>query len=478
MVNVPGVTLKDVTVTGDLIIGDGVGTGDVTLDNVKVLGRTVIRGGGNNSIHVINGSVLTGTVIVDNVNNEVRIVTDSGTSVQKIEAGSSIVLDGKFANVVVMGEEAKVTVKGEVTNIVVEAPAADIIVEGSVTKIETSEEAAGTKISGNGKVTRVTVNANNVAVNTGNTIVTVGSGVTGTTVGNVAVEAGTTAVTSNDGKGIVTPGTSGGSSGGSSTPSNSVRSVALIDKFGNLIPNSTVSGSNYTIDLSTIDENVFINGFKVTSTPAADRLVVTGYDENNIIGNNGVFSLTGNNSLVESLTGFTFDGDVSVKTLRTIFSGSISKDIKVYSGNTLVQQIKLIIKVSSDGDALDVDSTWLKNYDMKVEDKTHTAKLKSGKENELLFTGSGIYAKIKAMVTVSAGYTYKGVSIGIHDKNYTSVTNNDAEILTDLRNQLNAAGISRGINEITLGDLKNAGITVRLYIMKGEVSEYYTVLFK
>jgi len=115
---------------------------------------------------------------------------------------------------------------------------------------------------------------------------------------------------------------------------------------------------------------------------------------------------------------------------------------------------------------------------MKVEDKTHTAKLKSGKENELLFTGSGIYAKIKAMVTVSAGYTYKGVSIGIDDNNYTSVTNNDAEILTDLRNQLNAAGISRGINEITLGDLKNAGITVRLYIMKGEVSEYYTVLFK
>ena len=67
MVNVPGVTLKDVTVTGDLIIGDGVGTGDVTLDRVKVVGRTVIRGGGKNSIHVINGSALTGTVIIDNV---------------------------------------------------------------------------------------------------------------------------------------------------------------------------------------------------------------------------------------------------------------------------------------------------------------------------------------------------------------------------------------------------------------------------
>ena len=478
MVNVPGVTLKDVTVTGDLIIGDGVGTGDVTLDRVKVVGRTVIRGGGKNSIHVINGSALTGTVIIDNVNNEVRIVTESGTIIQQIEAGSDIVLEGQFTNVVVVGEQTQVTVKGQVANLVVEAPDADIIVEGSVTKVETSKEATGTTISGNGKVSQVTVNANNVAVNTANTTVSVGSSVTGTTAGNVAVEAGTTAVTSNDGKGIVSPGIPGGGAPGPSTPSNPVTSVELITTAGDPI-RSSVSGSNYTIDLSTgVDENVFINGFKVTSTPVADKLVVVGYDQNIITGNNGVFSLTGNYSLVESITGFPFDGDVSVKTLKTLLSGTISKDIKVYSGETLVQQIKLIVEVSSDGNTLDIDSTWLQNYDMKFEDKIHTATLKPGKGNELLFTGSGIYAKIKAMVTVPAGYQYQGVSIGIDD-NYTSVTNNDAEILTDLRNQLNAAGISRGINEITLGDLKNAGITVRLYIMKGEVSEYYyTVLFK
>jgi hypothetical protein len=115
---------------------------------------------------------------------------------------------------------------------------------------------------------------------------------------------------------------------------------------------------------------------------------------------------------------------------------------------------------------------------MTVTDKTHTATLKPGKGNELLFTGSGIYAKIKAMVTVPAGYQYQGVSIGINDGSYTSVTSNDVQIVTDLLAKLGAEGISKGINQVTLGDLRTAKITARLYVMKGEDSKYYTVLFK
>jgi hypothetical protein len=33
MINVPDVTLENMKVTGDLIIGDGVGAGDITLNN-------------------------------------------------------------------------------------------------------------------------------------------------------------------------------------------------------------------------------------------------------------------------------------------------------------------------------------------------------------------------------------------------------------------------------------------------------------
>lgn len=45
MINKAGVTLTNSTIDGDLIIGDGVGDGEVTLDNVKIIGRLVIRGG-------------------------------------------------------------------------------------------------------------------------------------------------------------------------------------------------------------------------------------------------------------------------------------------------------------------------------------------------------------------------------------------------------------------------------------------------
>ncbi len=43
MINVSGVTLKNLAVGGDLIIGDGAGDGRVVLDGVSVEGRTVVR---------------------------------------------------------------------------------------------------------------------------------------------------------------------------------------------------------------------------------------------------------------------------------------------------------------------------------------------------------------------------------------------------------------------------------------------------
>jgi len=471
MVNAPGVTLKDVTITGDLIIGDGVGTGDVTLDNVTVAGRTVIRGGGKNSIHAINGSSLKGTVIIDNVNNEVRIVTEDGVIVQSIRAGTDIILEGNFTDVVVVGEAATVEVMGKVENLVVEAPDAEIIVQGTVSKIETSEEATGTTISGTGTVSKVAVNSNDVVISTANTTVTVGSGVTGTTVGNVTIPAGTTAVTNNNGTGVTTPSTPTGPT----TPSNAVSSVALLTTTDEEIT-ATVSGTNYTIDLSSADPLTFINRFKINSTPVANKLVVVGYEQNSITGTNGVFSLAGNNSLIGTLTGFTVtNDDVSVKTMRDILDGSISKDIKVYSGDTLVQKIKLTIKVY-DGDNLDLSTSILQHYNMTVSGKTHTATLKSGSESVKLGSAVEFYALLKDMITVSAGYTYKGVSVGVdgEGEGYTSVTNNDIEIVANLKSKL---GKPSGLN-ITLGELKAGKITARLYVMKGEQSEYYTVLFK
>lgn len=64
MVRASGVKLKGAALTRDLILGDGIGSGDATLDSVTVAGRTVIRGGGVNSI-LAQGNSSLGAVIID-----------------------------------------------------------------------------------------------------------------------------------------------------------------------------------------------------------------------------------------------------------------------------------------------------------------------------------------------------------------------------------------------------------------------------
>ena len=59
-----GVTLSNMTINGDLIIGDGVGTGIITLNNVKVTGRLLVRGG--KEVNFTGGSVNKITVASDN----------------------------------------------------------------------------------------------------------------------------------------------------------------------------------------------------------------------------------------------------------------------------------------------------------------------------------------------------------------------------------------------------------------------------
>lgn len=237
MINVPDVTLKGVTIKGDLIIGDGVGTGNVTLDAVKVEGRTVVRGGGKNSIHVINGSTITGTVIVDNVNNEVRIVTDQGTTVQKIETGSQVVLEGSFGEVKVVGDNnsnSSIEVKGNIQTLSVETKADVKVTSGTVSKVQVIKEATGTtintvqgakietvtanaqvNITGTGTVTNVQANANDVKVDTAGTKVSAAQGVTNVTAGGKTVDGGTT-VTNNST--ITNPSTPSG--GGTPSSSN------------------------------------------------------------------------------------------------------------------------------------------------------------------------------------------------------------------------------------------------------------------
>lgn len=231
MINVPGVTVKDTTVHGDVIIGEGVGEGDVFFENVTIEGRVVVRGGGVNSIHFINSD--SSQVLVSKIAGPVRIVADKASSV---------------AEVAVIGGTDAVTVQGSVAKVAVEGDAPVVVKDATVGTVEVSSTA---KVElDNAKVTTVAVNASNASValtngaavatvdvaataagstvtgEQGTTITTVKSDVSVTVAGDVKVNKteGTGSVTDANGDVIATTPTSpsypigGGSTGGNKGP--------------------------------------------------------------------------------------------------------------------------------------------------------------------------------------------------------------------------------------------------------------------
>ena len=69
MLNKPDISLENITVNGDLILGDGVGTSKITLTNITIKGRLLVRG----AAQITLKDVTTGKgVVVKNVNGTVH----------------------------------------------------------------------------------------------------------------------------------------------------------------------------------------------------------------------------------------------------------------------------------------------------------------------------------------------------------------------------------------------------------------------
>lgn len=84
------VTIQNIKITGDLILGEGIGEGDVTLKGVTVVGQTIVNGGGSNSIH-FEDSVLA-TVIVNKNTGAVRIVATGSTRVIEVQLETPVII--------------------------------------------------------------------------------------------------------------------------------------------------------------------------------------------------------------------------------------------------------------------------------------------------------------------------------------------------------------------------------------------------
>lgn len=147
-VNTSGVTLKDTAVKGDLYLAEGIGEGDVTLDNVTVDGEILIRGGGKNSITIKNSR--TRSIVANKASGDVRIVIEGNGSIPKVDIRNGAVLvirEGSTVGTIAINAKADLEVqKGAVVR-TAEANAAGITIDAKGT-IQTLKPTEALKLNG------------------------------------------------------------------------------------------------------------------------------------------------------------------------------------------------------------------------------------------------------------------------------------------------------------------------------------------
>ncbi len=84
LIRTDDVTLKDMTVDGDLIVGCGAADGKITLDNVTVKGRLLVWGGGTKAVYCNNWDADAGSVVA-RVDDAVKVIYDRDSTLAVID---------------------------------------------------------------------------------------------------------------------------------------------------------------------------------------------------------------------------------------------------------------------------------------------------------------------------------------------------------------------------------------------------------
>ncbi|TVY11181.1 S-layer homology domain-containing protein [Paenibacillus cremeus] len=148
LVTQPGITLKDMTVEGNLYITPGVGEGNITLEGVTVKGKTYVAGGGANSLHLVNSKL--GTMVTEKKNDKpVRVELQGNSSIEQAKLGSSTKLETtklaagakgiqKVEVIKAIAKGIETTLSGNFPNVIVSADANVQLLSGSIENMETT----------------------------------------------------------------------------------------------------------------------------------------------------------------------------------------------------------------------------------------------------------------------------------------------------------------------------------------------------
>ncbi|MDR1101802.1 MAG: S-layer homology domain-containing protein [Clostridiales bacterium] len=154
-----GVTLKDTTIAGDVIITEGVGIGDIILDNVKISGRLIVHGGAN---VIVKGNSDVAATLVRKAGGIVNLAVQGAAEVGEVRVADnsgSVAISGSVDSIVV-GAEVNVTYSdGTAGTVTIEGIGSTFTNKGIVSVLEANNSG---EIVNNGTVSKLTASANDV----------------------------------------------------------------------------------------------------------------------------------------------------------------------------------------------------------------------------------------------------------------------------------------------------------------------------
>ncbi|MBB3108849.1 beta-glucanase (GH16 family) [Paenibacillus phyllosphaerae] len=126
-----GVTVKNTVIDGSLLLTEGIGEGEITLNSVMVRGNTIIKGGGSHSIEFHHSQL--DRVVIDKSGDPVRVAF----------------LDGTKANDVTVMQAAQI----------------ELSKDSVIGKLAIGDQAERSQLTSEGTIDHLTIEANGVTVN-------------------------------------------------------------------------------------------------------------------------------------------------------------------------------------------------------------------------------------------------------------------------------------------------------------------------
>jgi hypothetical protein len=139
VINSPNVTLRNMTITGNLLLAEGIAEGDILLKDVTVNGITTVKGGGAHSVQFEN--VRLTSVIVDKKIGTIRIVAIGSTVIDKLQVQSAATIEaanGVSIQTLILNASTNVVGNGTIVHAIINA--LGIIMEQAPRNLEVGKD--------------------------------------------------------------------------------------------------------------------------------------------------------------------------------------------------------------------------------------------------------------------------------------------------------------------------------------------------